>query len=67
MKAAVLNEFGSVEKFEILDVPTPKPGSNEVLVKVLATSVNPLDFQVRRGDYKMSYSFRLSPVMMYPG
>jgi NADPH:quinone reductase-like Zn-dependent oxidoreductase len=52
MKAAVLNEFGSVEKFEILDVPTPKPGFDEVLVKVLATSVNPLDYQVRRGDYK---------------
>lgn len=52
MKAAVLSEFGSVEKFEILEVPTPTPGSDEVLVKVLATSVNPLDFQVRRGDYK---------------
>lgn len=52
MKAAVLNEFGSVEKFEILDVPTPKPEIDEVLVKVMATSINPLDFQVRRGDYK---------------
>ncbi|TCD28677.1 NADPH:quinone oxidoreductase [Pedobacter psychrodurus] len=52
MKAAVLNEFGSVEKFEILDVPTPKPGFGEVLVKVMATSVNPLDYQVRRGDYR---------------
>lgn len=52
MKAAVLNEFGPVDKFEILDVPTPKPVFDEVLVKVLATSVNPLDFQVRRGDYK---------------
>ena len=52
MKAAILNEFGSVEKFEILEIPTPKPGSDEVLVKVFATSVNPLDFQVRRGDYK---------------
>ncbi|MDM1295334.1 zinc-dependent alcohol dehydrogenase family protein [Sphingobacterium sp. N143] len=52
MKAAVLNGFGSVEKFEILNIPTPKPGVDEVLVKVMATSVNPLDFQVRRGDYK---------------
>jgi NADPH2:quinone reductase len=52
MKAAVLNEFGSVEKFEIMDMPTPKPGVDEVLVKVMATSINPLDFQVRRGDYK---------------
>lgn len=52
MKAAVLNEFGSVDKFEIKEVPTPTPGVDEVLVKVMATSVNPLDFQVRRGDYK---------------
>ena len=52
MKAAILKEFGSVENFEIAEVPTPKPGFGEVLVKVLATSVNPLDYQVRRGDYK---------------
>ena len=52
MKAAVLNEFGSADKFQILDVPTPTPKTDEVLVKVMATSINPLDFQVRRGDYK---------------
>ncbi|RZK46325.1 MAG: NADPH:quinone oxidoreductase [Pedobacter sp.] len=52
MKAAVLNEFGSSENFILTDIPTPKPGHDEVLVKVLATSVNPLDYQVRRGDYK---------------
>jgi len=52
MKAAVLSEFGSVDKFQILEVPTPTPKTDEVLVKVMATSINPLDFQVRRGDYK---------------
>jgi NADPH:quinone reductase-like Zn-dependent oxidoreductase len=52
MKAAILNEFGSAENFKIVDVPTPKPGFREVLVNVFATSVNPLDYQVRRGDYK---------------
>lgn len=56
MKAAILNEFGPVENFEIVDVPTPKPGFQEVLVKVFATSVNPLDYQVRRGDYKNELS-----------
>ncbi|SEJ37541.1 NADPH:quinone reductase [Dyadobacter sp. SG02] len=56
MKAAVLNEFGPVGNFEIVDVPTPKPGFREVLVKVFATSVNPLDYQVRRGDYKNELS-----------
>ncbi|RYJ42833.1 zinc-dependent alcohol dehydrogenase family protein [Flavobacterium beibuense] len=52
MKAAVIKEFGSVENFEILDIPTPKPGFKEVLVRVRATSINPLDYQVRRGDYR---------------
>lgn len=52
MKAAILQAFGPVENFEIADVPMPQPGFREVLVKVYASSVNPLDFQVRRGDYK---------------
>nr|WP_315153963.1 zinc-dependent alcohol dehydrogenase family protein [uncultured Flavobacterium sp.] len=52
MKAAIINEFGSVGNFKIVEIPTPKPGFREVLVKVFATSINPLDFQVRRGDYK---------------
>lgn len=52
MKAAILKEFGSVKNFEIVEIPMPKPGFREVLVKVFATSINPLDIQVRRGDYK---------------
>ena len=52
MKAAILNEFGSFDSFKMTEITTPTPKSKEVLVKVLATSVNPLDFQVRRGDYK---------------
>lgn len=52
MKAAIIKEFGPVDNFEITEVPTPKPGFKEVLVRVHATSINPLDYQVRRGDYK---------------
>jgi NADPH:quinone reductase-like Zn-dependent oxidoreductase len=52
MKAAIFNEFGGPEVFKITEVSIPKPCPEEVLVKVVATSVNPLDYQVRRGDYK---------------
>lgn len=52
MKAAILKEFGPVENFEIVEIPMPKPGFREVLVRVFASSINPLDYQVRRGDYK---------------
>ena len=51
MKAMVLNSFGGPESFELRDVPRPVPHSGQVLVRVHATSINPLDFQVRRGDY----------------
>lgn len=51
MKAAVLKSFGGPESFELIDVPKPVPGVGQVLVRVHATSINPLDYQVRRGDY----------------
>lgn len=51
MKAMILKSFGGPESFELSDVPKPVPGSGQVLVRVHATSINPLDYQVRRGDY----------------
>lgn len=51
MKAIVLKSFGGPEAFELCDVTKPVPQAGQVLVKVHATSINPLDYQVRRGDY----------------
>ncbi len=51
MKAMMLKSFGGPESFELRDVPKPVPQAGQVLVRVHATSVNPLDYQVRRGDY----------------
>jgi NADPH2:quinone reductase len=51
MKAIVLQSFGGPESFELCDVPKPVPHAGHVLVRVHATSINPLDYQVRRGDY----------------
>lgn len=51
MKAQVLTSFGGPQSFELRDVPKPVPQAGQVLVRVQATSINPLDYQVRRGDY----------------
>ncbi|MFJ4496792.1 zinc-dependent alcohol dehydrogenase family protein [Pseudomonas atacamensis] len=51
MKAMILKSFGGPESFELNDVPKPVPQAGQVLVRVHATSINPLDYQVRRGDY----------------
>jgi hypothetical protein len=48
----VIRDFGGTEVFEQREVPKPVPKPTQVLVKVLATSINPLDYQTRRGDYK---------------
>ncbi|MFK8251931.1 zinc-dependent alcohol dehydrogenase family protein [Ancylobacter terrae] len=52
MKAMTLNAFGGPEAFELSNVPKPVPQAGQVLVRVHATSINPLDYQVRRGDYR---------------
>jgi len=51
MKAMMLKSFGRPESFELCEVPKPVPRAGQVLVRVHATSINPLDYQVRRGDY----------------
>lgn len=52
MKAAVLTAFGGGNGFEIQEVPKPNPKPHQVLVRVHATSLNPVDYQIRRGDYQ---------------
>ena len=51
MKAVVLPRFGGADAFELRDVPVPKVAPRQVRVRVHATAVNPLDVQIRRGDY----------------
>ncbi|MBN45178.1 MULTISPECIES: zinc-dependent alcohol dehydrogenase family protein [unclassified Methylophaga] len=51
MKAVILKSFGGPESFELQDVAVPEVGIGELLVRVMATAINPLDFQIRRGDY----------------
>lgn len=49
MKAIVLKEFGSVDNLEIKDIEIPKISPDEVLVKVKAISINPVDVKTRDG------------------
>ncbi len=51
MKAVVIRQFGGPEVLQIAQVADPVVNPSEVLVQVKATSVNPLDYQIRRGDY----------------
>ncbi|WPD20065.1 MULTISPECIES: zinc-dependent alcohol dehydrogenase family protein [Thermaerobacter] len=48
MKAMFIRSFGGPEVFEEREVPIPEPGPGEVLVEVHASSVNPVDYKIRR-------------------
>ena len=49
MKAAVYTRYGPPDVVQIRDIEKPVPKDNEVLIKVRAASVNPLDWHFMRG------------------
>src|SRR5271166_5923636 len=69
MKAIVYHSYGSPDVLKYEDIEKPTPGDNEVLIKVRAASVNPLD----RGELKgVPYIFRIAfglhkPEVSQPG
>ncbi len=52
MKAAVLHEYGGPSKLRYEDFEDPTPGPGEVRVRVLAASINPVDWKMRSGEAK---------------
>jgi NADPH:quinone reductase-like Zn-dependent oxidoreductase len=61
MKAIVVHEYGGPEVLKFEEYPDPVPGPGEVLVRVAATSVNPIDYKRRAGLTKDFYP------MHFPG
>lgn len=57
MKAAFIRQTGTPDVIEYGELPTPEPGPTEVLVKVGAVSVNPIDTYIRSGMIKVATSF----------
>jgi NADPH:quinone reductase-like Zn-dependent oxidoreductase len=58
MKAIVVHQYGGPEVLKFEQYPDPVPGSGEVLVRVAATSVNPIDYKRRAGLTKDFYPMR---------
>jgi NADPH:quinone reductase-like Zn-dependent oxidoreductase len=61
MKAIVVHQYGGPEVLKFEDYPDPVPGPGEVLVRVAAASVNPIDYKRRAGLTKDFYP------MKFPG
>jgi NADPH:quinone reductase-like Zn-dependent oxidoreductase len=62
MKAVIAESYGGPEVLQIEDVAVPQVGPNGVLVRVHASSVNPIDWKLRKGMFKPVRNF-LFPVI----
>jgi len=51
MKVIAINGFGGVENFLEAQREIPKPGPDEVLIRIRAGSFNPIDYKIRQGRF----------------
>jgi len=49
MKAMVIDGYGSADRLTLREIDKPTPGTKQVLLRVRATSVNPIDWKLRKG------------------
>jgi NADPH:quinone reductase-like Zn-dependent oxidoreductase len=64
MKAVRIHEYGVPEVLRYEDAPRPEPGTGEVLVRVHAAALNPIDWKIRAGYVKNWLNY---PLPMIPG
>jgi NADPH:quinone reductase len=57
MRAAYIDQTGPPEAIKVGDLPRPEPGPGQVLVRVRAVSLNPIDLYIRSGAVAMPLAF----------
>lgn len=63
MKAAVIEQYGDSKQFIVKEIPKPTVGDHELLIKINASSVNPIDWKIRSGAIKYIYPLQFPAVL----
>ena len=63
MKAVRIQNYGGPDVLRVEEVPMPRPGADEILVRVNSAGVNPVDYKIREGMLKKRLSFVLPGIL----
>jgi NADPH:quinone reductase-like Zn-dependent oxidoreductase len=63
MRAVVLTGYGGVERLELREIRRPEPGPGQLLVRVRAAAVNPIDWKIRSGRLRLLLPARMPIVL----
>lgn len=63
MHAVLIRRFGGPEVVEYVDIPVPEPRAGELLLKVEAASLNPVDWKIRAGKFPVVREDKLPYVL----
>src|SRR5918996_169761 len=63
MKAALIDRYGTNDGVKVADIAVPTMGPRDLLVRVRAASVNPLDIKIRDGQLKVLLKYRFPLVL----
>jgi len=63
MKAFVVDRYGRKQSLRFAEMPNPELRNGDVLVRVHAAGVNPLDSKIRDGEFKLILPYRLPLIL----
>jgi NADPH:quinone reductase-like Zn-dependent oxidoreductase len=65
MKAVVLHEYGAPDKLKYEEWDDPQPGDGQILIRVVAAGINPIDWKIRSGAMKNFMPLQLPAILGY--
>src|SRR5690554_4660083 len=63
MKAIIIKEFGDVDKLQLAEVGKPDRTEDQILIKVMAAGINPVDAKIRSGEHISCSNLQLPAIL----
>jgi NADPH:quinone reductase-like Zn-dependent oxidoreductase len=62
MRAIQIQKYGDRDVLQAVNLPRPEPGETEVLIEIYSAAVNPIDWKLRSGGFRLIYPLKLPAI-----